>query len=183
MIKTTQEEQFAAFVAIDWADAKHEVALLDATTEKLEHFTLEQRPETLSEWFSQLRARFGGARVALSLEQKRGALIHALLEQEFLCLYPANPAMVANLRKAVSNSGSKSDPADRDLLLEILLKHRHRLRVLPHDDVHTRTLRLLVEDRRQAVEARGALAKQLLALLKGYCPALIEVAGPDPVSY
>lgn len=182
MIKTTQEEQeeqFAAFVAIDWADAQHEVVLLDAATETLEHCTLEQRPEALSGWLDQLRARFGGARVALILEQKRGALIHALMEEEFLCLYPANPAMVANLRKAFRNSGSKSDPADRDLLLEILLKHRHRLRVLPRDDVHTRTLRLLVEDRRQAVEDRGALVKQLLALLKGYCPALIEVAGPD----
>jgi transposase len=178
-MNTIEEKKFAAFVAIDWADEKHEVALWPVGEKKIEHGTLEQRPEALRQWLSELRTRFGDAPVALIVEQSRGALIHALIDQAFLCLYPANPAMLAHMRRAFHNSGAKSDPLDCDLLLDILLKHRDRLRPLPKDDVQTRTLRLLVEDRRRAVEERGALAKQLLAALKGYCPALIELAGPD----
>jgi transposase len=178
-MNTTEEKHFAALVAIDWADAKHEVALYAVGAKKIEHGTLQHRPEALRQWVGELRTRFGGAPVAVIVEQTRGALIHALIDEEFLCLFPANPAMVAHLRKAFHNSGAKSDLADCDLLLEILLKHRDRLRPLPKDDVQTRTLRLLVEDRRRAVEERGALAKQLLATLKGYCPALIELAGPE----
>ena len=30
-------EQFAAFIAIDWSDAKHDVCLLDTATNKKEH--------------------------------------------------------------------------------------------------------------------------------------------------
>lgn len=125
MKTTTSEPTLAALVAIDWADQKHDIALQPAgATTPPECFQLEHRPEALAGWIAQLRERFGGARVAVAVEQKRGALIHALMGHEFLVLYPINPATLANLRKAFHTSGAKDDPLDRDLLLELLAKPR-----------------------------------------------------------
>jgi len=179
MKTTTSEPTLAALVAIDWADQKHDIALQPAGATTPECFQLEHRPEVLAGWIAQLRERFGGAKVAVALEQKRGALIHALMGHEFLILYPVNPATLANLRKAFHISGAKDDPLDRDLLLELLTKHRDRLRAWQPDDVQTRTLALLVEDRRAAINERTRLGEQLRATLKSYFPAMIELAGGD----
>lgn len=180
MKATISEPTPAALVAIDWADQKHDIALQPAgATTPAECFQLEHRPEALAGWIAQLRERFGGAKVAVALEQKRGALIHALMGHEFLVLYPVNPATLASLRKAFHPSGAKSDPLDRDLLLELLTKHRDRLRPWEPDDVQTRSLALLVEDRRGAVNERTRLGEQLLATLKSYFPAMIELCGGE----
>ena len=40
-------EAFAAFVGIDWADAKHDVCLQAAGSAKRESFMLEHTPETI----------------------------------------------------------------------------------------------------------------------------------------
>src|SRR5215475_12838146 len=55
--------------------------------------------------------------VAIAVEQKRGALIYALMHVEFLHLYPVNPVAVAKMREAFYPSGAKDDPLDADLLL------------------------------------------------------------------
>lgn len=169
----------AALVAIDWADQKHDIALLPAGAEKAEYLQLPHRPQELAEWIGGLRQRFNGQKVAVAVEQKRGALIHALMAYEFLELYPVNPSTLANMRKAFKNSGAKNDLLDRDLLLEVIQKHRDRLTRWEPDDVQTRHLALLVEDRREAVNECTRLGEQLLDTLKNYFPAMIDLAGPD----
>jgi transposase len=174
---TTSEP--VALVAIDWADQKHDIALLPAGAEAAECLQLPHRPQDLANWIGGLRQRFAGQKVAVAVEQKRGALIHALMASEFLELYPVNPATLANMRKAFKNSGAKSDLLDRDLLLELIQKHRGRLSRWEPDDVQTRHLALLVEDRREAVNESTRLGEQLLDTLKNYFPAMIDLAGPE----
>jgi len=169
----------AALVAIDWSDQKHDIALLPAETERVEYLHVAHRPQDLTDWICALRQRFGGKEVAVAIEQKRGALIHALMGYEFLQLYLVNPATLASLRKAFKQSGAKSDLLDRDLLLELLQKHRDRLTQWEPDDVQTRHLALLVQDRREAVNECTRLGEQLLDTLKNYFPAMIDLAGPD----
>ena len=100
----------AALVAIDWSDQKHDIALLPAGAERAEYSQLPHRPQNLAEWICGLRQRFDGQKVAIAVEQKRGALIHALMGYEFLQLYLVNPATLSSLRKAFKQSGAKSDP-------------------------------------------------------------------------
>ena len=168
----------AALIAIDWSDQKHDIALLPAGAERTEYLLLAHRPQDLIQWIGELRQRFGGKKVAVAIEQKRGALIHALMGYEFLQLYLVNPATLASLRKAFKQSGAKSDLLDRDLLLELLQKHRDRLTCWEPDEVATRHLALLVQDRREAVNEGTRLGEQLLDTLKNYFPAMIELAGP-----
>ena len=167
----------AAWVGLDWADQQHVICLYEVATGQSTLTRLEQKPEALQDWLSQLRQRFGGAPVAIVLEQARGAVIYALLSADFVRLYPVNPQSLASYRKAYAPSGAKSDPADAVLLMEMVRKSPERFRVWKPDDADTRSLQLLTENRRQLVNQKTALTNQLTSLLKTYYPQALELAG------
>ena len=178
----TAEPHFAAFIAIDWGDEKHAVALRVAGQTQTEHTTLEQKPEALTEWIAGLRQRFAGATGAIILEQKRGALLYALQPHEHLVLFPVNPQMSAKFRQAFYPSGAKDDPTDADLQLDILLQHRDRLTAWRPADVTTRQLSLLVQSRRRFVADQVRVTNRLRDALKSYFPQALELAGEDLTS-
>jgi transposase len=64
------------------------------------------------------------------------------------------------MREALYPSGAKDDPRDADLLLDLLLQHRDKLRRLTPDNEATRRVQNLVEERRKLVEEKTA---QLIA--------------------
>jgi transposase len=167
-------EQFAAFVAIDWSDTKHDICLVDVATGKKESLILKHTPEELEAWATALRIRFGGRPIAVCLEQSRGPLIYALLKYDFLVLYPINPTTLAKYREAFSPSRAKDDPRDADYLLELLVQHRDRLKAWRPDNAKTRTLQYLVEYRRRLVNDRTRLSNRMTALLKAYFPQILQ---------
>jgi len=175
------QENYAAFIAIDWADQKHVFSLQMPGQTKKETGTLEQKPEVIGPWVAKLRERFGGQPIAVGLEQSRGALIHALMPYDFLVLYPIHPTTVAKFREAFKSSGAKSDPLDTNQILQILTKHLDLLTPLRPDTEETRLLGRLVEDRRKAVDLRTGHVQALLASLKEYFPQAIELLN-DKVS-
>ena len=176
-IQSNINEPFAAFVGLDWADEKHAVVLLAAGSQIKEHTTLEHTPEALSDWVAQLHQRFAGGKIAIILEQSRGSLLYALLPHVHLVLYPINPQMAAKFRKAFYPSGAKDDPLDADLLLEILVQHRDRLKAWQPDEPVTRQLQLLVEARRRFVADRVRLSNRLEHALKSYFPQALQLVG------
>jgi transposase len=169
--------EFAACVGIDWADKEHEVRMLEVESGKRESLTLKQEPEAVASWVQGLRERFGGRRIAVALEQRKGALIHALMGYEILVLYPVNPKTVAKIREAFYTSGSKSDPVDAELLLDIVTQHRDKLRAWVPDKARTRLLQALVEERRNLVDEKTRLKNRLRSTLKEYFPQALEWVG------
>jgi hypothetical protein len=75
-------------------------------SEPIESYTVEQKPEALHAWVAQLQARFPQGRIALALEQSRGAVIYALMNYAFLQLYPVPPQGLARYRQAFFTSGA-----------------------------------------------------------------------------
>ena len=90
-------------------------------------------------------------------------------------LFPVNPSVLASFREAFAPSGAKDDPSDAELMLELLLKHRQRLRAWEPDTDDTRTLQFLVEGRRKLVNDRKRLGNRLTSLLKAYYPLVLEL--------
>lgn len=170
---------FAALVGIDWADTRHAFTLQEAGSATVERGEVDQTPEALTEWIAELRRRFAGRSVAICLETYRGPLVHALLEHDFLVLFPVNPKSLKSFRAAFAPSGAKDDPNDADLLLELVTKHRDRLRPWMPDDPETRALERLTRARREAVDLRTRLTQELRAELKSYFPQALEWAGRD----
>jgi transposase len=166
--------ELAALVGIDWSDKKHDVCLVEAAAGVPELSIIKQTPEALNEWAQTLRTRFGGAKVAVCLEQSRGPLIYALLKYDFLILYPINPKTLARFREAFTPSRAKDDPRDAEYLVELLIHHRERLKAWLPDDDKTRTLQLLVEHRRRLVGDQTRISNRLTALLKGYFPQVLH---------
>jgi Transposase len=170
-------EAVAAWIGLDWADQQHVGCLYDVASGQQESFTLESSAEAIPLWLAQLRQRYGGRRVAIVLEQRRGALIHALLGCDFVMLYPINPQSLAKYRQAYFSSGAKSDTEDAPLLMELVRHRPDRFHPWQPDDAETRSLQLLTEARRRWVDQQTALTNQLTQLLKGYYPQALELAG------
>jgi transposase len=167
------EPEFAAFVAIDWADKKHYWSLRAAGSKQIERGEVENTPEAMEVWAAQWSARFASRPIALALEQRRGALVAMLSKYKQLHLYPVHPLTLAKYREAFFSSRSKSDVQDADLLLELLCQHRDRLRRLEPDTVEMRTLQFQVENRRKLVDERTAVSNRLTGSLKMYFPQIL----------
>jgi len=165
-----------AWIGLDWADERHSVHLQPADG-RLEHFELEQKPAVLHEWVAQLQKRFAGGKIAVALEQRKGAVIHALLMYDCFVLYPINPKALARYREAFATSGAKDDPRDSELLLDLVVRHRDKLRAWVPDTVESRKLQALCEQRRKLVNQRVALTNRLTSLLKQYFPQAPEWVG------
>jgi transposase len=163
------------WVGLDWADQKHCLAVRPSLQAKPIVQFVQQRPELMDAFFLELRAQHPQGRIAVCLEQSRGPVIYQLLKFDFLVIYPINPSVLANYRRALSLSGAKDDPLDAELLCDFGAKHQDRLRPLQPQDPCTRQLQLLVEGRRGFVEQRTGLSNQLGAVLKSYYPLALDL--------
>jgi transposase len=169
-----QDLQFAALVGIDWADQKHAWCLQAAGTTQRENGEVEHTPEAIEAWVGQLCRRFGNRPIAVAVEQVKGALVFMLSKYGALHLFPVPPVMSAKMREALYPSGSKDDPQDADLLLELLMQHRDKLRRLSPDSEATRRVQNLVEERRNLVDEKTAQSNRLTHQLKIYFPQMLE---------
>jgi transposase len=165
--------QYAAYLGIDWADKKHDLCLVDSATGKQTRLVLAHTPPALVEYFTKLRAQYPGQQIAVGLEQSRGPLLFALLQYDFLVLYPLNPTTLAKYREAFTPSRAKDDPSDAAYAAELLMKHSDRLKAWRPDDEQTRTLRYLVEHRRRLIGDRTRLTNRMTSLLKCYFPQVL----------
>jgi transposase len=173
---------YALFVGVDWGDEKHALSLCVAGSNAIERLTLEQTPEALADWVNTLRSRFPNGKIAVCLEQARGALLSALLEYEHIVAYPVNPKSLARFREALYPSRTKNDTIDADLLLDLVVKHRERLRPWRPDTEQTRHLALLNEQRRHFVDHRSRLTNELLSHLKAIFPQAVDLVGENLAS-
>ncbi len=177
-MKKQNQRNYGIYVAIDWADQKHDVAVFDPSTDRKEDLVIKHTPEDLADFIAGLRTRMGSDqnRVALAVELKRGPLINFLSAFEFIDIHPVKTTTVAHFRKAFYPSGAKSDPLDKDLILDILLKHPDRLEApWKPETQEVRLLAELTQARRTFVDTITRHGQQIRAALKSYYPLALEV--------
>jgi transposase len=167
-------DTFAAFIGLDWADAKHDGCLQVAGTIKRECFQLEHTPEAIDAWVTTLRTRFHGQPIAICLELDKGPLVSALRKYDFLVLFPINPLTLARYREAFTPSRAKDDPTDAELQLDLLLTHRDKLHPLTPQSPAMRALAQLVEHRRRVVGDKVRITNRLTSTLKNYFPHVLH---------
>jgi transposase len=172
-----EKVDYAAWIGLDWGSDKHAICLQPGESGPMEHCTLEQKPEALHGWFVNLVARFRGRKVAIAIEQTRGAVIHFLLGFDAVHIFRIHPKSLKNYRDALYPSGAKDDPTDAELLLRFLTLHQDRMKPWIPDEPETRLLLRLVEFRRKIVGKRVRLTNELTQLLKEYFPAALDCAG------
>src|SRR5215211_1393979 len=156
------------FIGDDWAEAHHDVELVDELGRLLARRRL---PEGLAGMTSlhELLAEHldpGGEpdQVLVGIETERGPWVQALLASGYQ-VYAINPLQVARYRERHSTSGAKSDPADAHLLAEIVrLDRAHHRRVAgdseiaEHVKIATRAHQTMIWSRVRQVDALAVLA-------------------------
>jgi transposase len=170
--------EYAAAIGIDWADQKHDITLQPDPAghheQAVEHRVIESTPQALMNWIISLQQRFEG-KIAIAIEQKRGPLISFLSGLDFIDIYPVPTVMLKKLRDALYPSGSKTDPIDSGLALDVLVKHTDRLRPMKPESAEVRELAALCEDRRHLVDERTGKLQALREACKGYFPVMVEL--------
>jgi transposase len=173
-MKQEAHEAFAAFIGLDWADAKHDVCLQAAGSEHQEHFSLEHTPEAIDAWVGSLHKRFEGKPIAICLELNKGPIVFALRKYPCFVLFPVNPLTLARYREAFTPSRAKDDPTDAALQLELLRTHRDKLQPLTPQSPPMRALEQLVEHRRRVVGDKVRITNRLTSTLKNYFPHALQ---------
>jgi transposase len=171
--QTQGKPEFAAHIGLDWADQKH-VWSMRTGDGKQQSGALENTPEAVEVWATDLAQRFGGQPVAVALEQARGAVLAKLTKYAHLVLFPVHPNTLSNYRKAFYPSGAKSDPGDAALILELLCLHPEKLRRLEPDTQETRRLQFLTEERRKLVNRHTSEKQRLIGWLKQVYPQILQ---------
>ena len=170
-------DNYAAYLGMDWGDQNHVYQIMDVASQEVTEHTLQQDPNALTIWAEDLQKRYPGQKVAVALEQSKGAVINFLMEYSLFVVYVVSPKLAATYRRAFKSSGAKDDGNDSGFILDILLRHRDKLCPWRQEDPQTRKLQILTEKRRAAVNERTRLSNQLKAVLKQYYPLAILVAG------
>jgi len=166
-------EQFTAFVGIDWGDKQHDVCFEAAGSETREFARIAHEVPLIEAWAHSMRERFGG-RIAVALELSEGPIVSALQKYDFLVLFPINPTTLAKYREAFKPSGSKDDPTDAELALDLLVRHPERFKPLKLQSVGMRKLVYLVEQRRRLVEDKKRFTNRSCSALKQYYPQALQ---------
>lgn len=172
--------KYAAAIGIDWADKKHDIALLPDPADNHEHQPVEHRviestPKALMTWVASLQERFEGRKIAIAVEQSRGPLIAFLSAFDFIDIYPVPTVTLKKLREALYPSGSKTDKTDSCLVLDVLTKHTDRLRPMKPESAEIRELAALCEQRRHLVDERTGKFQALRDACKSYFPVIVEL--------
>jgi transposase len=82
--------------------------------------------------------------------------------------------MLANHRQAFTPSKAKDDPSDAELLLELIMQHRNKLKALRPQGATLRILQQLVEQRRGLVDDKVRITNRLSYALKQYFPQALQ---------
>lgn len=141
---------------IDWAEAHHDVALVDRDGQRL----ASQRIDTGVTGFGALGALLAEhvadpSAVAAAIETEKGLLVAALRAAGFT-VYAINPRAVARYRERYSQAGGKSDPGDAGVLADILRTDQHLHRALPALSELGAAVKVLARQHHEAIWARQA---------------------------
>jgi transposase len=162
------------FVGDDWAEAHHDVCVLD------EHGRLlvkRRLPEGLAGMTAlhELLAEHAHdpAEVVIGIETERGLWVDALIGAGYV-VYAINPMAVARYRERHSVGGAKSDAADAKVLADLVRTDRQNHRPIAGDTAEAEGIKVLARAHQSLIWARNRHTNQLRHGLREYYPAALD---------
>jgi hypothetical protein len=169
------------FVGVDWAEAHHDVCVLDEDGRVLSRGRIPDSLEGLRQFY-----RFVGdhepAEVIIGIEKDRGLIVTALVAAGFT-LYAINPMSASRYRDRHHTAGAKSDPGDAKMLADLVRTDRHNHRTVAADSTLVEALKVLARSHQNLIWERQRHANALRNALKDYYPAALEALGADLTSH
>jgi len=170
------------FVGIDWAEAHHDVCLLDEQGKMLGKRRVSDGLEGVRR-LHELVAEHAEEpeQVVIGIETDRGLLVQALLAAGYQ-VYAVNPLAVSRYRDRHTTSRAKSDPGDAKLLADLVRTDRHNHRPIAGDSELAGAVQVLARSHQNLVWSRQRQVNQLRNTLREFYPGALEAFGTDLAS-
>jgi transposase len=170
---------FDLVVALDRSDATAAVAVFDLTAGSLTQSEVSLAPEALETWWTELRAKYPAARIAVAFEQPAPNLLAFFAARPPAAILPLNPSAIWAYRQSLTVSRARTDASDARDIARFVALHASELTVWRAPDPALRQLDCLGQARRKWVDQRTAVTNRLQALLKRYYPQALQLMHED----
>jgi transposase len=174
------------FVGIDWAEAHHDVCLLDAEGRVL----ATRRVAEGLEGVAVLHALVGEHadrpdEVVVGIETDRGLLVTALVAAGYQ-VYAINPLAAARYRERHTTSRAKSDRGDAKVLADLVRTDRHIHRPVAPDSELLEAIKVLARAHQNLIWTRSRQLNALRSALREFYPGALaafdELGHPDALA-
>jgi Transposase/Transposase IS116/IS110/IS902 family len=167
------------FVGVDWAEAHHEVCVLDQAGVVLGRRRV---PDGVA-GVAQLHALVADhanqpSAVVVGVELDRGLLVGALVAAGYQVV-AVNPLAASRYRERHGTSGAKSDRGDAKVLADLVRTDRHNHRPVAGDSDLAEAVRVLARAHQSAIWSRQRQLNSLRSALRAFYPAALEAFGTD----
>jgi Transposase/Transposase IS116/IS110/IS902 family len=167
------------FVGVDWAEAHHDVCVLDSAGEVLAKGRVEHGVAGLARLHAMVAEHVESLdEVVVGVEIDRGLLVGSLVAAGY-DVVAVNPMSVARYRDRHVTSGAKSDPGDAKVLADLVRTDRHLHRRVAGDSELAEGIKVLARVHQSAIWARQRQLNQLRSTLREFYPAALAAFGTD----
>jgi transposase len=164
------------FVGDDWAEAHHDVELMDAAGRRLAKARLPEGVAGMARLHAMIGEQLGEddeAEVVVGIETDRGPWVQALIAAGYT-VFAVNPLSVARYRERHSVSGAKSDAADAHTLADMVRTDSHQLRPVAGDTADAEAIKVVSRAHKTLIWERTRHTQRLRHALRDYFPAAVE---------
>lgn len=162
------------FCGIDWAEAHHDIAIVDNDGNLIAKRRIPDDPSGFAQ-LVELLAEAGDcadAQIPVAIETPRGLLV-ASLRATGRPIYAVNPLAVARYRERHSVARSKSDHADAMTLANILRVDAQLHRTMPADTELCQAIAVLARGHQDAIWRRTKASNELRSFLREFYPTFL----------
>jgi transposase len=175
------------FVGDDWAEAHHDVEVMDATGRRLAKGRLPEGVAGMARLHAMIAEQAGevadeDVEVVVGIETDRGPWVAALVAAGYTVL-AVNPLQAARYRERLKVSGAKSDAADAHMLADMVRTDSHQLRPVAGDSPQAEAVKVVARMHKTLIWERTRHTQRLRHALREYFPAALaafeDLDAPD----
>jgi transposase len=161
------------FVGVDWAEAHHDVHVMDEDAKRLGGGRLPEGVDGIARFHDMVGAHVEDpSEVVIGIETDRGLFVAALVAAGYL-VFAVNPMSTSRYRDRHSSSGAKSDPGDAKVLADMVRTDRHNHRPVAGDSEEVEAVKVLARAHQSMIWSRGRQTNALRSTLREFYPAAL----------
>ena len=161
------------FVGVDWAEAHHDVHVMDEDAKRLGGGRLPEGVDGIARFHDMVGAHVEDpSEVVIGIETDRGLFVAALVAAGYL-VFAVNPMSTSRYRDRHSSSGAKSDPGDAKVLADMVRTDRHNHRPVAGDSEEVEAVKVLARAHQSMIWSRGRQTNALRSTLREFYPVAL----------
>lgn len=166
------------FVGDDWAEAHHDIEVMDAAGRRLARARLPEGVAGMERLHALVAEQIGDAaddevEVVVGIETDRGPWVLALVAAGYTVL-AVNPLRAARYRERLSVSGAKSDKGDTHMLADMVRTDAHQLRPVAGNSALAEAIKVVSRAHKTLIWDRTRHTQRLRHALRDYFPAALD---------